>query len=231
MGALILFFLYFNLNKKTIKMQTSIKESEKMSVSLWILTILILMLMFGLGQRILDQMRLNDKQAIITLVAIVIGILIPPIYIGKYFCFSIGGFLIPFIVCIYMLVSAGKRDNLRAFIGTILVAVIIYALEWIMPAKTPEDVIIDPMFIYGAVAGIVAYTLGRSRRNALVCSVFGVSLAMTVQFVINLILGVPTVLGLGVGGAFGTMIVSSIIAVALCEFLGGASPVQYCNGE
>lgn len=193
-----------------------------MSVSLWILTIILLLLMFGLGQRILDQMRLNDKQAIITLIAIIIGLLIPPIYIGKYFCFSIGGFLIPAIVCIYMLISSGKRDNLRALFGTLLVAAIIYGLEWLMPAKTPEDIVIDPMFIYGIVAGIVAYALGRSRRNALICSVFGISLAMTIQFIVNLCLGAQTVLGLGVGGAFGTMIVSSIIAVALCEFLGRA---------
>ena len=193
-----------------------------MSVSLWILTILILLLMFGLGQRILDQMRLNDKQAIITLVAIVIGLLIPPIYIGKYLCFSIGGFLIPFIVCMYMLVSSGKRDVLRAIIGTILVAGIIYGLEWLMPSETPEDIVIDPMFIYGIVAGIIAYVLGRSRRNALVCSIFGVSLAMLIQFVVNMIMKTPSVLGLGVGGAFGTMIISSIVAVALCEFLGRA---------
>ena len=193
-----------------------------MSTSLWILTILILLLMFGLGQRILDQMRLNDKQAILTLVAIVVGLLIPPIYIGKYFCFSIGGFLIPLIVCVYMLVSSGRRDNLRALIGTFIVAGIIYGLEWLMPAKTPEDIVIDPMFIYGIVSGIVAYTLGRSRRNALVCSVLGISLSMLIQFFINLANNTPTVLGLGVGGAFGTMIISSIVAVGLCEFLGRA---------
>ena len=193
-----------------------------MSTSLWILTILILLIMFGAGQRILDQMRLNDKQALLTLLAICIGLLIPPIYIGKYFCFSIGGFLVPAIVCIYMLVSSGRRDRLRALIGTFLVAGIIYGLEWLMPAKTPEDIVIDPMFVYGIVAGIIAYTLGRSRRNALVCSVFGVSLAMIIQFVINLSSGALTVLGLGVGGSFGTMIISSIIAVGLCEFLGRA---------
>ena len=102
-----------------------------MSVSLWILSALIILIMFGAGQRILDQMRLNDKQAILVLLSIVVGLLIPPIYIGKYFCFSIGGFLIPFIICIYMLISAGfSRDLLRAFLGTILVAGIIYGLEW-----------------------------------------------------------------------------------------------------
>ena len=179
--------------------------------------------MFGAGQRILDQMRLNDKQAIIVLVSIVVGILIPPVYIGEYFCFSIGGFLIPFIICIYMLCSAGwSRDLVRAIVGTILVAGIIYLLEWIMPAETPEDIIIDPMFIYGIVAGITAYVLGRSRRNAFVCSVFGVSLAMLVQFIVNMAMGTPTVLGLGVGGAFGTIVISTIISVGLCEFLGRA---------
>lgn len=194
-----------------------------MSLSLGILTALIILLMFGAGQRILDQMRLNDKQAILVLLSILIGIIIPPIYIGKYFCFSIGGFLIPFIICIYMLISAGfSRDLLRAVIGTILVAGIVYALEWIMPSATPEDIIIDPMYIYGAVAGVVAYVLGRSRRNAFVCSVLGISLAMTIQFIVNMCMKTPTVLGLGVGGAFGTIIVSTILSVGLCEFMGRA---------
>ncbi len=194
-----------------------------MSISLIILSALIILIMFGAGQRILDQMRLSDKQAILVLVSIVIGLLIPPIYIGKYFCFSIGGFLIPFILCMYMLISAGwHRDLLRAFIGTILVAGIIYALDWILPSRSETDTIIDPMYVYGIVAGIVAYTLGRSRRNAFVCSVLGISLAMTVQCIVNACLKAPTVLGLGVGGAFGTIIISTIISVGLCEFLGRA---------
>ena len=131
--------------------------------------------------------------------------------------------MIPFILCIYMLISAGwSRDLLRAFIGTILVAGIIYGLEWLMPAESPEDIIIDPMYVYGIVAGIVAYVLGRSRRNAFVSCVLGISLVMTVQFIINMAMGTPTVLGLGVGGAFGTIVVSTVISVALCEFMGRA---------
>ena len=194
-----------------------------MSTSLWVLSALIILIMFGAGQRILDQMRLNDKQAIIVLLAIVIGILIPPIYVTKYFCFSIGGFLIPFIICLYMLFSAGKsRDLVRAIVGTLLVAGIIYGLEWLMPSTSAEDIVIEPMYVYGVVAGIVAYALGRSRRNAFICSVFGISLAMIIQYIVNMALGAPTVLGLGVGGAFGTIIISTTISVALCEFLGRA---------
>ena len=194
-----------------------------MSLSLWVLSALIILIMFGAGQRIIDQMRLNDKQAILVLIAMVVGILIPPIYVTEYFCFSIGGFLIPFIICLYMLFSAGlSRDLIRAVVGTILVAGIIYGLEWLMPSTSAEDIVIEPMYVYGVVAGVVAYALGRSRRNAFISCVFGISLAMLIQFIVNMSLGTPTVLGLGVGGAFGTIIISTTISVALCEFLGRA---------
>ena len=111
---------------------------------------------------------------------------------------------------------------MRATIGTLLVAGIVYGLEWLLPATTPEDIVIDPMYIYGIVAGVVAYCLGKSRRNAFVCSVLGISLAMTIQFIVNMCIGSPTVLGLGVGGAFGTIIIATILSVGLCEFMGRA---------
>lgn len=192
-----------------------------MSTSLIILTILILLVMFGAGQRILDQMRMTDKQALLVLVLVCIGIVIPPIYITEKFCFSIGGFLIPFIISIYLLISCGwSRDLLRSIVGTILVAGFCLFFEWILPAD-PEEMIVDPMFVYGLISGIVAYTLGRSRRNAFISAVLGISLAMVIQFIINQSTGITdSVLGLGVGGAFGTMIVSVIISVALAEFLG-----------
>lgn len=190
-----------------------------MSVSLWIVLGVILLIMFGVGQRILDELRLSDKTALIILVAICIGLVIPPIWIGEYFCFSIGGFLIPLAVSIYLLISCGKRDLFRAIIGTILVAGIIYGLEWLLPAD-PEEMIIDNMYIYGIVAGIVAYVLGRSRRNAFVSCLFGITLAQLVQWIINLCTNQKSILGLGVGGAFSTYIVAIIVSVAVSEFIG-----------
>lgn len=191
-----------------------------MSVSLIIISVIILLIMFGAGQRILDSLRLNDKEALLILILICIGIIIPPIWIGKYFCFSIGGFLIPFGLSIYLLISCGwSRDLLRAFIGTIVVAGLIYGLEWLLPAN-PENVIIDNMYVYGVVAGIVAYALGRSRRNAFICALFGITLAQLVQWLINFGMNTPEILGLGVGGAFGTYVVAIIISVAVSEFLG-----------
>lgn len=190
-----------------------------MSVSLCIVSIVILLVMFGVGQRILDDLRLSDKSALIILIAICIGIIIPPIWIGNYFCFSIGGFLIPLALSIYLLLSCGTRDIVRAIIGTVIVGEIIYGLEWILPAD-PEEMIIDNMYIYGVVAGIVAYVLGRSRRNAFISCLFGITLAELIQWIINLCINRKSILGLGVGGAFSTYIVAIIISVAVSEFIG-----------
>ena len=191
-----------------------------MSVSLIIITTIILLIMFGAGQKILDGLRLSDKEALIILVLICIGLVIPPIWIGEYFCFSIGGFLIPLALSVYMLISCGwSRDLLRALVGTVLVAGLVYALEWLLPAD-PEAVLIDNMFVYGIVAGIVAYVLGRSRRNAFVACLFGVTLAQLLQWIINFAKDTPSILGLGVGGAFGTYVVAIVVSVAVAEFLG-----------
>lgn len=191
-----------------------------MSVSLIIISVIILLIMFGAGQRILDSLRFSDKQALIILVLICIGLAIPPIWIGKYFCFSIGGFLIPLGLSIYLLISCGwSRDLVRSIVGTIIVAAIIYGLEWLLPAD-PEGLLIDNMYIYGVVSGIVAYALGRSRRNAFICCLFGITLAFLVQWIINFATHTPTILGLGVGGAFGAYVISIIISVAVSEFLG-----------
>lgn len=197
-----------------------------MQLSVWIITALILLIMFGAGQRILDKLRLSDKWAIAILVAIAVGIIIPPIRIGSMFSFSIGGFLIPFALCIYMLVRAGwSTDLLRAFTGTILTASAILLLEIFMPSGTPEDVIVDNTFLYGIVSGVIAYVLGRSRRNAFVCSVFGITLASIVVHIYNMVQKVPTTLSLGVGGAFDTIILSVLIAVGLAELIGKTAEI------
>ena len=191
-----------------------------MSGSLVIISVVILLIMFGVGQRILDSLRLSDKEALIILIAICIGLIIPPIWIGEYFCFSIGGFLIPLGLSIYLLISCGwSRDLVRTIFGTIIVAGVIYGLEWLLPAN-PENVVIDNMYLYGVVAGVVAYALGRSRRNAFVSCLFGITLAEIIQWLINFGMHTPSILGLGVGGAFGTYVVAIIISVAVSEFLG-----------
>lgn len=192
-----------------------------MQISIWIVTALIILIMFGAGQRILDKLRLSDRIALLIMLAILIGIIIPPIKIGSVFSFSIGGFLIPFGLSIYLLIRAGwSMDLVRAFTGSILTACAILLLEILLPSETPEQILIDNTYLYGVVAGLIAYLLGRSRRNAFVCSVFGITLSSVAVFIYNITQGVSTPIALGVGGAFDTIILSILISVGLCELIG-----------
>ena len=70
-----------------------------MTFGIVVLSVVLIALICGAGQRILDKMRMNDKWALILVIAMIVGILIPPIKIGSLFSFSIGGFLIPFGIC------------------------------------------------------------------------------------------------------------------------------------
>ena len=192
-----------------------------MSLSVFIITALIILIMFGAGQRILDKMRMNDRWALVVLSAIIIGIIVPPISIGANFSFSIGGFVIPVAVCVYLMIKAGwSKDLLRAVIGSILTAGLIVVVQVLMPASTPQDIVVDNTYIYGVVAGLVAYILGRSRRNAFICSVLGLTLASVGVFVYNIIMGVVTPLNLGVAGAFDSIIIATLISVGLAELIG-----------
>lgn len=192
-----------------------------MSLSVFVITALIILIMFGAGQRLLDKMRMTDRWALVVLAAIIIGIIIPPISIGSNFSFSIGGFLIPIGICVYLMVKAGwSKDLLRAIVGTILTSILIVLVQILMPSATPQDIVVDNTYIYGVIAGLVAYLLGRSRRNAFICSVLGLTLASVGVFVYNLVMGVVTPLNLGVGGAFDSIIIATLIAVGLAELVG-----------
>ena len=116
-------------------------------------------------------------------------------------------------------------DLVRAFSGTILTASAILLLEIFLPSKTPEDIIIDNVYLYGVLAGVIAYALGRSRRNAFVCSVFGITLASVAVHVYNMIKGVPSTLSLGGGGAFDSIVLSVLIAVGLAELIGKTAEI------
>lgn len=61
-----------------------------MPLGLTLLAVVSILLLFGLGQNILDRMRLNDKTALFFMAGIFIGGLLPDISLGRYFPINIG---------------------------------------------------------------------------------------------------------------------------------------------
>ncbi len=190
-----------------------------MSVGMILLTVVAILVFFGVAQRVLDRMRLSDRMALLLIAAMFFGTLIPNITLGLV-SFSIGGAVIPLGVCVYLLVRAGTgKEKARALIGSFVTGGIVFAVSRFLPSE-PETLPIDPLYLYGIAGGVVAWLLGRSRRSAFICGVLGIFWSDIATAIINWSTGVDQQLVLGGAGVFDAMVVSGILGVVLCELIG-----------
>ena len=190
-----------------------------MSVGMILLTVAAVLVFFGVAQRVLDKLHLSDRAALVLIALMFFGTLLPNLTLGRV-TFSIGGAVIPVGICVYLLFRADTaRERIRAVLGSIITAGIIYALSHFMPDE-PESILIDPMYLNGLAGGVVAYALGRSRRGAFVCGVLGVLLADVAVALINWNQGISQQLVLGGAGIFDAMVISGLIGVVLAELVG-----------
>ena len=190
-----------------------------MSVGMVLLTVVAILVFFGVAQRVLDKLRLSDRAALVLIALMFFGTLIPNITLGRV-VFSIGGAVIPVGICIYLLIRADSpKERIRAIFGSLITAGIIYAISRFMPEE-PERIVVDPMYLNGLAGGVVAYLLGRSRRGAFICGVLGVLWADIAVALINWNRGLEQPLVLGGAGVFDAMVISGLIGVILAELVG-----------
>lgn len=191
-----------------------------MSVGMVLLTVVAVLVFFGVAQRVLDKMYLSDRAALILIALMFFGTLIPNITLGSV-QLSIGGALIPIGICVYLLIRAGTwKERLRAILGALITGGAVFALSAYLLPDEPESIFIDPMYINGIVGGVIAYALGRSRRGAFICGVMGVIFADITVFIINTINGINQPLVLGGAGVFDAAVISGLIGVVLAELVG-----------
>lgn len=190
------------------------------------LLIVSILVYFGLGQRILDRMRLTDKTALLFLIAIIVGSFINlPLTRGNIDAsINIGGGLLPIILAIYVLSRAGtSKEWLRALGATIATAVAVFFINtyWMGsdPWQTGTD-FLDPLYVYPIVAGLIAYIVGRSRRSAFIAATLGVLSLDIIDFFRLITTGVRGSVNIGGAGAFDAIILSGFVAVLLAELIG-----------
>ncbi len=191
-----------------------------MSLGRILLLAVAVLVIFGVGQRVLDRMRLTDRQALFFITLIFVGGLIPSIPLGGNVRVNIGGALVPLGLCIYLFVRAGTaKERWRAVIASVLTGAAVLLLGMYMPNE-PEMMPFDINYLYGIVAGVIAYVLGRSRICSFIAGVMGVLLADCTQAILNGINGIPVNLNLGGAGAMDAIVVSGLLAVMLSELVG-----------
>lgn len=191
-----------------------------MSVGMVLLTAAAILVFFGVAQRVLDKMYLSDRAALLLIALMFFGTLIPNLKLGAVEV-SIGGALIPAGVCVYLLIRAGTwKERLRAIVGALVTGGAVFAISAYLLPDEPEAMVIDPMYLNGIIAGLIAYVLGRSRRGAFICGVMGVLTADCIVAIVNSARGVSQTLVLGGAGVFDAAVISGLIGVILAELIG-----------
>ncbi|MBR3927595.1 MAG: DUF1614 domain-containing protein [Clostridia bacterium] len=174
---------------------------------------------FGVCQRVLDKMRLTDRQALIIAFILFVGGFLPNISIGNV-KINLGGAVVPFALSVYLLIRSDTGyERVRAILASLASAAAVLALARFFPNE-PEAMPFDINYLYGLTAGVIACLLGRSRRAAFIAGAMGVLLADITEGAILNLSGVSQTLILGGAGAMDVIVLSAVTAVLLRELVG-----------
>ncbi|CFX21284.1 Protein of unknown function DUF1614 [Syntrophomonas zehnderi OL-4] len=194
------------------------KEMSNFPAGMIALVVISILIYFGVAQRVLDRMRLTDKSALAIIAAIIVGSFID-IPLSPRITINLGG-SIAVIVALYVLLGAGTRfEKIRAIIAAAVTTLVLFIAARYLGAE-PEQIFIDPIYLYPLIAGIVGYLAGRSRRGAFFAAVMGVFALDIGQYFYLVRSGVRGVVHVGGGGAFDSLILAGILAVLLAEVIG-----------
>ncbi len=123
-------------------------------------------------------------------------------------------------MAIYVLLGAGTGfEKLRAIIAAVVTGLALFIAGRYLGAD-PEQIFIDPIYIYPLVAGVVGYLAGRSRRGAFFAAVMGVLSLDIAQYIYLMRTGLRGTVHVGGAGAFDSLILAGILAVLLAEIIG-----------
>lgn len=182
------------------------------------LVVISILIYFGIAHRVLDRLRLTDRAALFWIAAIIIGSFID-VPFGTRVTINLGG-IVAVGLAIYILIGAGTTfEKVRAIIAAAVTALALFLAGRLLGAE-PEQIFIDPIYIYPLVAGIVGYLAGRSRRGAFFAAVMGVLALDVGQYIYLVSRGVRGTVSVGGAGAFDSLILAGILALLLAEIIG-----------
>ena len=191
-----------------------------MTIGFILLIITGALILFGAGQRVLDRLRLTDKQALLFIALILAGGFVPDIRLTETFAFNIGGALIPLALCAWLWIRANTAtERARSLAAAAITAVAVGLIARYMPSE-PEALPMEPMYAYGIAAGVIAWLLGRSRRGAFIAGTLGVMLYEIAGWIYARAQGMPQRLVLGGAGGYDVIVIAGLLAVLLSELIG-----------
>ncbi len=208
-----------------------------MTLGLILLIAVTVLVFLGLAQRVLDRMNLSDTAALLFIGAMVVGTFLPdiPILRGETsVAVNVGGALVPLALVVYLLMNADGAEVFRGLLAAVITAAVTFGIAQVTQFE-PGQTFIDPIWLFGILAGVIGYALGRSRRAAFVGGVLGIILNDVVEAARAIAGGIRSDITIGGAGILDSVVLAGIIGVLLAELLGetrerlGGGPVHDKN--
>ncbi|NLO88394.1 MAG: DUF1614 domain-containing protein [Firmicutes bacterium] len=185
------------------------------------LVIVAILIYAGVAQRVLDRMRLSDREALLFIAAMAAGNFLPEIPVTANVAVNIGGAVVPAVLAVYLFVKAGTaKEKTRAVLATLAATAVIYGANKLIPVTPLFPLPIDPIYFYAVLAAVAGYLAGRSRRLAFIAGVGSMILMDIISRVEAYVIGGESSVTIGGAGLFDGVVIVGILAVALAEIFG-----------
>lgn len=192
-----------------------------MTIGMIVLLAVAVLIYLGVAQRVLDRLRLTDRMALIFVGAILVGGFLPDIPLSDNVSINIGGGIIPIALAVYLIARAGTAaEKIRAVVATLVTAAVVYAAMKIMPLEPTYNFLLDPIYVFAIIAGVVGYLAGRSRRSAFIAGSMGLLLTDVFSRIEIAVRGGSGRMVIGGAGVFDSIVIGGILALLLAEFIG-----------
>lgn len=192
------------------------------ALGLVMLSVVSVLVLLGLAHRVLDRMYLSDGGALLFLAGMIVGSFIEiPLYRGTHpVSINVGGAILPLALAIYVLSRAGTAWEFgRALLAAAVTTGAIYLLSKYVNFGE-KQMPLEPVYIWAAIAGIMSYLVGRSRRTAFISATLGLLLMDVIHIIETAAVGGRAQTRIGGAGAFDSIILAGILAVFLTEIFG-----------
>lgn len=184
------------------------------------LLIIAVIVYFGFAQRALDRLRLNDRTALLFLIAMIAGTFLPDLPLGRNISINLGGGVVPIILAFYLWSKCERAEINRSITAVIITAAVVYAAMKIMPLEPTYNSFLDPLYILAFIAGLVAYASGRTRRGSFIAGSMAMIINDLAALVENMFAGAASAITIGGAGVFDAVVISGFIALGLSELVG-----------
>ncbi|HYF92887.1 MAG TPA: DUF1614 domain-containing protein [Symbiobacteriaceae bacterium] len=194
------------------------------------LTILLVLISFGLAEQALGRLRVTRRQALLLVGAMLAGSLFD-LDLAPGLSINLGGGVLPCVVAAGLFATAERPyESARALTATLVTAGAVYLVGRLFPPGEPTELnlfYLDAQYLYGVTAGLVGFTAGRSHRTAFAAAVLGVILADLTHYIGYIREGAERGLFVhaGGGGFWGTAMVAGVLAVLTAEIIGETGQV------